>query len=120
MFVVFEGIDGSGKTTISNQVGERLRAQGLTVEHVREGGTFSSTAAQAIRELGRDAKNLMLTPTAELLIYAARDIQSLEEMVLPALGRADVVLADRYLYSAHLLATAARGLPEADVASILG
>lgn len=119
MFVIFEGIDGSGKTTISNRVGERLRAQGLTVAHVRERGTFTSTAAQAIRELGRDARNLKLAPTAELLLYAARDIQSLEEIVIPAIGTADVVLADRYLYSAQLLATAGRGLPEERVAAII-
>ena len=55
MFVVFEGIDGSGKTTISNKVADKLRAAGLSVHHAREAGTFTSTAAQAIRELGRDA-----------------------------------------------------------------
>src|SRR5262249_19263153 len=115
MFVVFEGIDGSGKTTISNRVADRLRAHGLTVAHAREAGTFSSTAAQAIGELGRDARNLLVTPMSELLLYAARDGQSLEEQVVPALGTADVVLADRYLYSAELLATAGRGLPEGDV-----
>ena len=46
MFVVFEGIDGSGKTTVSNLVAERLRAAGLTVEHLREGGKFSSPVTQ--------------------------------------------------------------------------
>jgi dTMP kinase len=111
MFIVFEGIDGSGKTTISNKVSARLRAAGISVNHVREGGHFASSAAQAIRELGRDARNLMLTPMAELMLYVARDGQSLEEMILPALGSADIVIADRFLYSAQLLATAGRGLP---------
>ncbi len=120
MFIVFEGIDGSGKTTISNRVSERLRATGLRVTHVREEGTFRSTSAQAIRELGRDARNLMLSPISELLLYVARDGQSLEEMVIPALATSDVVIADRYLYSAELLATAGRGLPASVAASIVG
>ncbi|MEY4510961.1 MAG: Thymidylate kinase, partial [Pseudomonadota bacterium] len=38
MFVVFEGIDGSGKTTVSNLVVERLRTRGLTVKHLRAEG----------------------------------------------------------------------------------
>lgn len=119
MFIVFEGIDGSGKTTISNRVCQRLRAGGVSVTHVREGGTFASSAAQAIRELGRDARNLMLTPLVELLLYVARDGQSLEEMILPAIGTTDVVIADRFLYSAQLLATAGRGLPPAMVDPII-
>lgn len=120
MFIVFEGIDGSGKTTISNKVSAKLGALGLRVTHVREEGTFRSTAAQAIRELGRDARNLMLSPISELLLYVARDGQSLEEMVLPALATSDIVIADRYLYSAELLAVAGRGLAPEVAAAITG
>jgi len=118
MFIVFEGIDGSGKTTISNKVAGKLRKSGLTVTHVREDGTFTSSAAQAIRELGRDVRNLMLSPLAELMLYLARDGQSLEEVVMPALGHSDIVISDRYLYSAQLLATAGRGLAPDVVRSI--
>jgi dTMP kinase len=118
MFIVFEGIDGSGKTTISNKVAAKLRASGLRVTHVRESGTFTSSAAQAIRELGRDVRNLMLSPLAELMLYLARDGQSLEEMVMPALSCSDIIISDRYLYSAQLLATAGRGLSPEVVRSI--
>src|SRR5574338_1538549 len=118
IFIVFEGIDGSGKPTISNKVADRLRASGLRVTHVRESGTFTSSAAQAIRELGRDVRNLMLSPLAELMLYLARDGQSLEEMVMPALTHSDIVISDRYLYSAQLLATAGRGLSAEVVRSI--
>ena len=111
MFVVFEGIDGSGKTTLSNQVAKTLRREGLSVEHVREGGEFGSVVVQAMRELSRDQRNLALGPRAELLLFAARDAQLLEETTRPALGRAEVVLADRYLYTAEVLASAGRGLP---------
>ncbi|HUQ05133.1 MAG TPA: dTMP kinase [Kofleriaceae bacterium] len=118
MFIVFEGIDGSGKTTISNKVANRLRKSGLSVTHVREDGTFTSSSAQAIRELGRDARNLMLSPLSELLLYLARDAQSLEEVVLPALPHSDIVISDRYLYSAQLLAIAGRGIAPEIVRSI--
>src|SRR5688500_3392562 len=119
MFVVFEGIDGSGKTTVSNLVAERLRARGLTVEHLREGGKFTSPVTQALREFGRDVRNLDLTPEAEFFLYVTRDVQLLEEMTRPALGRADVVIADRFLYSAEVLARHGRGLDEGYVRPVL-
>ena len=112
MFVVFEGIDGSGKTTVSNSVARKLREAGLSVEHLREGGKFSSRVTQAIREFGRDVRNLELVPEAEFFLYVTRDVQLLEEKTRPALGRADVVIADRFLYSAEVLARFGRGLPE--------
>src|SRR5438045_3466607 len=119
MFVVFEGIDGSGKTTVSNRVAKKLRDSGLTVEHLREGGKFSSQVTQAIREFGRDARNLDLTPHAEFFLYVTRDVQLLDEMTRPALERAEVVIADRFLYSAEILARYGRGLPESYVRPVL-
>ena len=119
MFVVFEGIDGSGKTTVSNRVAERLRAAGLTVEHLREGGKFASRVTQSLREFGRDVRNLELVPEAEFFLYVTRDVQLLEEMTRPALGRADVVIADRFLFSAEVLARFGRGLPESYVRPVL-
>ena len=111
MFLVFEGIDGSGKTTLSTRVAKRLRKEGLTVEHVREGGAFASVVTESIRALGRDSRNHALSPDAELMIYTAREVQLLDEATGPALARADVVIADRYFYTAEILATHGRGLP---------
>jgi dTMP kinase len=119
MFIAFEGIDGSGKTTLSNRVAEALREHGLTVEHAREGGWFASRVTQSIRDLCRDARNLALVPRAELLLYVAREIQLAEEIVVPAMSRADVVITDRYLYTAEVLARQIRRLPEATIRSII-
>ncbi|HSD89590.1 MAG TPA: dTMP kinase [Kofleriaceae bacterium] len=119
MFVVFEGIDGSGKTTVSNIVAKRLRDSGLVVEHVREGGSFASRVTQALRELGRDSRNLALTPRAELMLYLTREVQLLEEATKPALERADIVIADRFVQTAEVLAVAGRGLPQAEVESLV-
>jgi dTMP kinase len=119
LFVVFEGIDGSGKTTISNRVAQALRQRGLIVEHLREGGSFASSVTQGIRDFCRDARNLALVPRAELLLYVAREAQLLEEALLPARERADIVIADRYFYTAEVLARAGRNLPEEVVRPIL-
>ena len=115
MFVVFEGIDGGGKTTLSSMVAAQLRARGLTVEHVREGGMFASSVTQAMRELGRDARNLAMTPRSELMLYLTREVQLFEEATRPALDRADVVIADRYVYTAEVLAIAGRGMEPGEV-----
>jgi dTMP kinase len=119
MFVVFEGIDGSGKTTVSNLVAERLRQAGLEVRHLRAEGKFVSAVSEAIRELGRDARNLELVPEAEFLLYVARDVQLIEEALRPALRTSDVVLADRFLYTAEVLGKIGRQLPATFVAPIL-
>jgi len=115
---VFEGIDGGGKTTLSNLVAQRLRRD-LRVEHVREGGKFASRVTQAIRELGRDARNFALTPRAELMLYLAREVQLVDEATRPALARADVVIADRFVYTAEVLAVHGRGLATTEVTTLV-
>jgi len=119
MLVVFEGIDGSGKTTLSNLVAGALRARGLPVRHIRADGKYASTVSEAIRDLGRDARNLDLVPQAELLLYVARDVQLLEQVVRPALRQGDIVIADRFLYTAEVLGRSGRHLPAAYTAPIL-
>jgi len=110
MFVVFEGIDGSGKTTVSNLVAEKLAASGLRVKHLRADGKFASSVTEAIRDLGRDARNLELVPEAEFLLYVAREVQLLEEALRPALASYDLVIADRFLFTAQILGSAGRKL----------
>jgi dTMP kinase len=118
MFVVFEGIDGSGKTTISNRVAKALRERGLSVEHLREEGAFASKVTQGIRDFCRDARNMALTPRAELMLYLAREVQLADEVLRPALARADVVIADRYFYTAAVLAEG-RDLPPEETAPLV-
>jgi dTMP kinase len=111
LLVVFEGIDGSGKITVSNRVAEALRAGGLQVTHVRSGGQLASPVAENIRQLARDQRNLALAPFVEFLLYVARETQQLEECILPALADADVVIADRFVQTAAVMAGPGRGLP---------
>jgi dTMP kinase len=119
MFVVFEGIDGSGKTTVSNKVAKVLRRRGLEVEHVREGGEFASPLVSRMREFGKDPRNMAMAPLTELLFYVARDAQLLAECIQPALKRGGLVFADRYLYSYEVLSHFGRGVPVPQIRSIL-
>jgi dTMP kinase len=119
MFVVFEGIDGSGKTTLSNRVAQRLTAQGLSVKHVRAEGKFASSVTEAIRSLARDQRILALVPKAEFLLYAAREVQLVEEALLPALATHDVVIADRFLDTPQVLARSGRQVDPGFVDGVL-
>jgi dTMP kinase len=119
VFIVFEGIDGSGKTTVSNRVAKALRKRGVSVEHVREGGEFAQPVLRRLREFGKDKRNFELTPLAEMLMYVARDAQLLEDAIRPALARGQVVFADRYLYSYEVLGCEGRGLPREMLRPIL-
>ena len=119
LFVVFEGIDGSGKTTLCDRVATELRQHGLSVTQVREQGRYRSAVTQSIRELGRDQKNLEMTASTELLLLLAREVQLFEEATRPALEHSDVVLADRFVYTAAVMAEHGRGLPDLRVRSII-
>ncbi|MBI3185917.1 MAG: dTMP kinase [Myxococcales bacterium] len=112
MFIVFEGIDGGGKTTLSNRLARRLSRLGHRVCHAREGGELQSATARRIRELTRDPRLLEMCPQAEFLLNLARDSQQLDEVIRPALERGEICIADRYLFSQLALTAGGRGLPE--------
>jgi dTMP kinase len=113
VFIDFEGIDGSGKTTLSNLLAARLKRLGYRVAHAREGGELQAPAARRIRELTRDSRLLELSSRTEFFLNLARDAQQLDEVVAPALRRGDVCITDRYLYSQLALSGGGRGLPMA-------
>jgi dTMP kinase len=110
VFIDFEGIDGSGKTTLSNRLAQRLAKMGYRVSHAREGGELQSPLARRIRELTRDAQLLEMCPQAEFFLNLARDAQQLSEVIRPALEQGNVCISDRYVYSQIALAAAGRGL----------
>lgn len=111
MFVVFEGIDGAGKTTLSGMVTEKLEAHGVSVHEARPKGELKSRLASDIRTLARNPRNLTMSPYTELFLYIARDTQTVDTVIRPALDKAEVVIADRYLYSPRVLCRA-RGIVE--------
>jgi dTMP kinase len=106
MFVTFEGLDGSGKTTQADLLRARLEADGEEVVATREpGGT----------DLGERIRDLVLhgghvAPWAEALLYAAARAQHVDEVIKPALDRGASVVCDRYVDSSVAYQGVARGL----------
>ncbi|MBZ4417032.1 dTMP kinase [Myxococcus sp. RHSTA-1-4] len=115
MFIDFEGIDGSGKTTLSNLLAAGLKRLGYRVAHAREGGELQAPAARRVRELTRDSRLLEMSPRTEFFLNLARDAQQLDEVVAPALRRGEVCITDRYLYSQLALSGGGRGLPMSEL-----
>jgi dTMP kinase len=106
MFVSFEGLDGSGKTTQARLLRERLEADGVNVVATREPG--GTALGEAIRDLVLHGGHV--TPWAEALLYAASRAQHVDEVIRPALERGAWVLCDRYLDSSVAYQGVARGL----------
>jgi dTMP kinase len=108
IFITFEGMDGSGKTTQMHRLAERLRAQGRNVtETVEPGGPPIS---QKIRRILLDAANQELSPTTEILLYFASRAQNVDEWINPALARGEIVLSDRFTDSSLAYQGVGRGL----------
>ena len=108
IFITFEGMDGSGKTTQMHRLAERLRAQGRSVtETVEPGGP---PIAQKIRRILLDSANQELSPTTEILLYFASRAQNVDEWINPALGRGEIVLSDRFTDSSLAYQGVGRGL----------
>lgn len=96
-FITFEGPDGSGKTTVSKAVTERLQQEGYAVRYTREPG--GSDIAEQIRDVILDPKNTKMDARTEALLYAASRRQHLVEIILPALENGTHVISDRFIDS---------------------
>ena len=95
MFVSFEGLDGSGKTTQAELLRTRLEADGMQIVATREPG--GTELGERIRELVLHGSHV--TPWAEALLYAAARAQLVEQVIRPALARGERVICDRYVDS---------------------
>src|SRR5918998_84260 len=106
MFVSFEGLDGSGKTTQVERLRALLEAEGRVVVTAREpGGTPLGEQIRTLVLHGRE-----MTAWAEALLYAAARAELVAEIVAPALQRGDDVILDRYLDSSVAYQGVGRGL----------
>ena len=108
MFVTFEGVDWSGKSTQAELLAEWLRAEGRTVVATREPG--GTTAAEGVRDLVLHGAHM--APWAEAALYAAARADHAAQVIRPAIARGDDVVCDRYLDSSVAYQGIARGLGE--------
>ncbi|MEO1563250.1 MAG: dTMP kinase [Pseudomonadota bacterium] len=107
MFITFEGIDGSGKSSQSRRLAEWLREANRSVVLTREPG--GSTGAEAIRELLVTGEPGRWSPMTEMLLFTAARRDHLEKTILPALERGDTVICDRFVDSTRVYQGATRG-----------
>jgi dTMP kinase len=113
----FEGSEGCGKSTQITLLAAHLKAQGQTVEVMREPG--GTAIGEQIRHLLQHSKEgQTLTPEAELLLFAASRAQLVREKVRPLLEAGVFVILDRFLDSTTVYQGIARGLPLASVQAI--
>lgn len=108
MFISFEGIDGSGKTTQLFRLARILRERGREVVTVREPG--GTRLGESIRTLLLEPES-GICPRSELLLFCAARAQLVEDVIRPALGRGAAVLADRFIDSTTAYQIGARALP---------
>jgi dTMP kinase len=94
VFITFEGIEGSGKSTQITQIANYLSAHDRTVVLTREPG--GTAIGDQVRKILLDPANTALDPKAELLLYAAGRAQHVVQLIRPALIAGKVVLCDRF------------------------
>ena len=97
MFITFEGIDGSGKSTQANFLKDKLTSDGHTVVLLREpGGTKIS---EKIRDLVLNHRDSLISPETEALLIASSRYQLVNDIILPKLNSDIIVICDRYIDS---------------------
>lgn len=107
VFLSFEGIDGSGKSTQCRLLAQALREAGHQVTLTREPG--GSEGAEQIRRLVLEGKADRWSAETEILLFTAARRDHLEKTIRPALARGEVVICDRFADSTRIFQGITRG-----------
>lgn len=112
-FIVFEGGEGSGKSTMIELIYNFLIEKGVECIKTREPGGIK--ISEDIRNIILDTKNTSMDSKTEALLYAAARRQHLVEKVIPELEMGKIVLCDRFIYSSLAYQGYARGIGVDDI-----
>jgi dTMP kinase len=116
VFITFEGVDGSGKSTQLRMLASELRLRGREVVATREPG--GTPLGGRLRDVLLDAEE-QVDPLAELLIFAADRAQHVRALVRPAVESGRVVLSDRYADATVAYQGAGRGFTDEVIAQVV-
>ncbi|ADU62761.1 MAG: dTMP kinase [Pseudodesulfovibrio sp.] len=111
MFITFEGIEGTGKTTQIARLKEYFESRGRAVHLTREPG--GSRVGRELRQMLLHVDNADLTPITELFLYLADRAQHVAQVIRPQLEAGRVVLCDRFADSTIVYQGFGRGLDTA-------
>ncbi len=107
MFITFEGIDGSGKSTQARMLADILRADGHDVVLTREPG--GSPGAEEIRRLVLEGDPDRWSAETEILLFTAARRDHLERLIEPSLAAGKIVISDRFADSTRVYQGLSRG-----------
>jgi dTMP kinase len=108
MFITFEGIEGSGKTTQAELLRDFLLQKGYKVTLTREPGW--GAVGRLIRRMLLEEKDLELDPVAELCLFCADRAQHVRDFIRPKLKEGEIVICDRFIDSTVVYQGYGRGM----------
>ena len=110
IFITLEGIEGVGKTTQVDYLGEALRQRGHTVTITREPG--GTSVGESIRNILLNSLDLDISDETELLLIFAARAQHIARVIEPALARGEVVICDRFTDASFAYQGGGRGIED--------
>ena len=117
MFITFEGIEGSGKSTQRQLLLDWLKTRDISYVATREPG--GTNIGQTFRDLLLSNDSLISSNRTELFLFAADRCEHIEQVVRPALDRGDWVICDRYVDSTFAYQCGGRQHNESDIIDII-
>ena len=94
LFITFEGVEGSGKTTQIQRLKKYLTRKGISCKITREPG--GCPISEKVRKILLDPDHRGMVPLSELFLYEAARAQHVEEVIIPFLKKGGMVLCDRF------------------------
>lgn len=108
-FIVLDGPDFAGKSTLMRAFIERVKAEGIEHIAMREPGCFpgESSIAEELRELLITPREEKVHPETDILLHMAYRVQNVKDVILPNLAEGKWVISDRFIFSTYALNTQA-------------